>query len=47
MPKSMGVMGLFWSDWREAVVLFVTYLWGKPQLPTCRGNAEGAKLPRG
>jgi hypothetical protein len=32
MPRSMGVMGLFWSDWREAAVLFVTYLWGKPQL---------------
>jgi len=45
MPRSRRVMGLFWSDWREAAVLFVTYLWGKPQLPTCRENAEGAKLP--
>jgi len=40
MPRSRRVMGLFWSDWREAAVLFVTYRWGKPQPPTCRGNAE-------
>jgi len=36
----------FLSDWWEAAVLFTTYQRGKPQPPTCRGNAEGAKLPR-
>jgi hypothetical protein len=28
-------------------VLFTTYQWGKPQPPSCRGNAEGARVPRG
>jgi hypothetical protein len=27
----VGDMGPFWSDWWEAAVLFVTYLWGKPR----------------
>ena len=35
----------FLSDWWEAAVLFTTYQRGKPQPPTCRGNAEGANLP--
>jgi hypothetical protein len=28
-------------------VLFTTYQGGKPQPPSCRGNAEGARVPRG
>ncbi|MFO8164147.1 MAG: hypothetical protein ACQEQO_06440 [Thermodesulfobacteriota bacterium] len=31
----------------EGCCLFATYLWGKPQAPIYRGNAEGAKLPHG
>jgi hypothetical protein len=39
------VMGLFWSDWWEAAVLFATYLWGKPQPRACRGECGGGKTP--
>jgi hypothetical protein len=36
---------LFWSDWREGAVLFVTYQWGNPQLDEVE-NAEGVAIPR-
>jgi hypothetical protein len=29
----------------EGRCFYGMYLWGKPQAPTSRGNAEGAKLP--
>jgi hypothetical protein len=45
MPRSTRVMGLFWSDWREAAVLFVTYLWGKPQLRRRRRMRRGQNSP--
>jgi hypothetical protein len=35
---------LFWSDWREGAVLFVTYQWGNPQLDEVE-NAEGVAIP--
>ena len=47
-PCSIGDFSLFWSDCREGVVFSMTYLWGKPWLPTRRGGrtAEGARIPR-
>jgi len=45
MPTSTRVMGLFLSDWREAAVLFVTYPWGKPQLPLAGECGGGKTLP--
>ena len=41
----LRVMGLFWSDWREGAVLFVTYLWGKPQLRRRRRMRRGQNSP--
>jgi hypothetical protein len=41
--------GLFESDWHEGCCLFVTYQWGKPQVPCsfgAGGNAEGARSIR-
>jgi len=31
----------------EGCCLFATYLWGNPQAPIYRGNADRAKLPYG